>query len=140
MNFDELNEIISKEASVDICPICGIPFKKRNARQKTCATEECKRLHKNNYLRDRRKRLMEEDIDAFRRYRAEAQKKSRHKKRARELAEENLCDEQRYWSKRSVRHIETDGIEYGKKQMERTLAKIPKVDVEGFMKGREKNE
>lgn len=134
MNFDELNEIVAKEAGIDICPVCGTPFERRHKAQKTCGTDECKRLYKNNYLRERRKRLMEEDIEAYRKKRRETQRKSRRKQRELELAEKNLEKAQEYWDKRAERHIETDGIEYGKKQMERTLAMIPKIDVSGFGK------
>lgn len=134
MNFDELNEIVAKEAGVNICPICGTPFERRRTAQKTCGTDECKRLYKNNYLRERRKRLMEEDIEAYRKHRREAQRKSRRKQRELELADKNYEKMQEYWEKQAERHVETDGIDYGKKQMERTLAMIPKIDVSGFGK------
>lgn len=134
MNFDELSEIVAKEAGVSVCPICGTPFKPRHEAQKTCGTDECKRLYKNNYLRERRKRLMEEDIEAYRKHRREAQRKSRRKQRELELADKNYEKMQEYWEKQAERHIETDGIDYGKKQMERTLAMIPKIDVSGFGK------
>ena len=136
MNFDELNKIVAEEAGVDICPVCGTPYTKRHPAQKTCATDECKRLFKNNYLKERRKRLMEEDADAFRKYHAAAQRKSRRKKRAVEVADENYQAIQTYWEKQAERHIETDGIDYGKKQMERTLAEIPPIDITGFGKER----
>lgn len=135
MNFDELSEIVAKEAGVDICPICGTPYHRRHPHQKTCATDECKRLYKNQYLREYRKRLMETDIEGFRKYRADAQRKSRHKKKNLDIAEENFMRMQDYWKRQEDRHIDTDGIDYGKKQMERTLAMIPKIDVSGFEKG-----
>ena len=129
MNFDELNKIIAKEAGISICPICGTPFDKYHARQKTCGADECKRLYKNQYLKDRKARLMREDVEAFREKRREAQKKSRRKKRRKEVADENYQKIQKYWESQAERHIETDGLEYGKRQMERTLASIPKIDV-----------
>ena len=135
MNFDELSKILTEEAGIDICPICGTPFNRRHPQQKTCATDECKRLFRNKYFQERRKKLMEEDIDAFRKYRADAQRKSRQKKRALEVADKNYREMQEYWERQSKRHIETDGIDYGKKQMERTLATVPKIDVSGFEKG-----
>ena len=138
MNFDELSKILTEEAGIDICPICGTPFSRRHPQQKTCATDECKRLYKNNYLKERKKRLMEEDPDGFRKYQAEAQRKSRQKKRVLKKTEEKYRKMQEYWEQRSKRHIETDGIEYGKKQMERTLATIPKIDVSGFEKRKDK--
>ena len=89
MNFDELNAIVAKEAGVDICPMCGTPFSGRDARQKTCGTGECKRLWKNQYLRERRLRLIAEDKELFNFRHAEAQRKSRHKKRAEQIEREN---------------------------------------------------
>lgn len=129
MNFDELNRIVAEEAGINICPICGTPFDKYHARQKTCGTDECKRLYKNQYLKDRKARLMREDVEAFREKRREAQRKSRRKKRRKEVADENYQKMQEYWASQAERHIETDGLEYGKRQMERTLASIPKIDV-----------
>lgn len=129
MNFDELNKIVAKEAGINICPICGTPFDKYHARQKTCGTDECKRLYKNQYLKDRKERLMREDVEAFREKRREVQRKSRRKKRRKEVADENYQKIQKYWEEQAERHIETDGLEYGKRQMERTLASIPKIDV-----------
>ena len=81
MNFDELNAIVAEKAGVDICPICTTPFYRRDARQKTCGTNECKRLWKNKYLRERRMRLIAEDKELFNFLHAEAQRKSRHKER-----------------------------------------------------------
>lgn len=129
MNFDELNEIVAKDAGVKICPICGTPYEGYHRRQKTCGTDECKRLYHNKQLRERRKRLMAEDIEAFRAYRAEAQRKSRRKKRNAKVANENYQKLESYWIDKANRRIETDGLEYGKKQMERTLASVPKIDV-----------
>lgn len=64
MNFDELEKIIAEEAGVDICPICGTPYKKYHSRQKTCAAEECRKKHRAQYLKERTERLKAEDIDA----------------------------------------------------------------------------
>ena len=36
MNFDQLNDIIAREAGINICPICGVPFEKYHSRQKSC--------------------------------------------------------------------------------------------------------
>ena len=136
MNFDELNEIVAKEAGVNICPVCGTPFEKYRAAQKTCGADECKRTYKNNYLRERRKKLRAENPELYREKKRETQRRSRWKKRRAELAERNLDKMQKYWEGQAERHIETDGIDYGKKQMERTLAMIPKIDVSGFGKER----
>lgn len=140
MNFDELSKIVAEEAGVDICPICGVPYKKRHPSQKTCATEECKRQWRRDYYKDNRKKRIKEDAEAFREYRREAMRKYRHKKRNVEIADGNLAKMQDYWERQSKRHVETDGIDYGKRQMERTLAQVPKIDVSGFGKERKEND
>ena len=77
MNFEELNEIIAKDTGLKFCSVCGTPFKAYTSRQKCCGSPECKRAHHNNYLKERRKRLMDEDGDSFRAYRREAMRKYR---------------------------------------------------------------
>lgn len=135
MNFDELNAIVAKEAGVDICPMCGTPFSRRDVRQKTCGTGECKRLWKNQYLRERRLRLIAEDKELFNFRHAEAQRKSRHKKRAERIARENRESmEQETISLKDVERLEsllvmkTPADEYAERQQARTLALIPKID------------
>lgn len=129
MNFDELNAIVAKEAGVNICPICGIPYEKYHANQKTCGTDECKRLWHNRYMSERRKKMYAEDADAFREYRREAQRKSRRKKRNAKVAEMNYEKLASHWVNKHERVLETGGHEYGKRQVEKTLAQVPKIDV-----------
>lgn len=138
MNFNLLNEIIEKEAGVSICPICGIPYDKYHKNQKTCGTDECKRLWHNRYLEERRQKMLAENPEEFRAYRREAQRKIRQKKRKTKVADGNYQKLENYWLDKANRRIETDGLEYGKKQAERTLASVPKIDVSGFRKGDEK--
>lgn len=133
MNFDELNEIVAKEAGVSICPMCETPFFKRDSRQKTCGADECKRLWKNQYLRERRLRLIAEDKALFNFRHAEAQRKSRHKKRAERIARENA--EQDVISAKDVERLEaliimrTPADKYAEQQQAKTLALVPKIDV-----------
>lgn len=136
MNFDELNAIIAKEAGINICPICGVPFDKYHSRQKTCGSAECKRLWHNKYFRDRRKRLLTEDPEAFRAYRREAEKKTRRKKKEKERMRRNYKKMQSYWERQiDVKERKLDGgLDYGKKQVEKTLAQVPKIDTNGFEK------
>ena len=131
MNFNQLNEIVAKEAGVDICPICGTPYKKYHSRQKTCGTDECKRLWRCRYFDERRRKALAESPEEFRRYRREAEKKTRRKKRERELMRRNYKKMQSYWEKQiDVKEHKLDGgIDYGKKQVEKTLAQVPKIDV-----------
>lgn len=135
MNFDALDEIIAKNTDLHFCAICGTPFRPYHRRQKTCGTEECKRAWNNMRYSNRRKRLLSENPEEFRAYRREAERKSRRKKRNTKLADDNYQKLESYWLNKADRRIETDGLEYGKKQAERTLASVPKIDVSGFRKG-----
>ena len=134
MNFDELNEIIAREAGINICPICGTPFDKYHSRQKTCGTDECKRLWRNKYFDERRRRLLAENPEEFRRYRREAEKKTRRKKKEKERMRRNYKKMQSYWERQiDVKERKIDGgLDYGKKQVEKTLEQVPKIDVSGF--------
>ena len=140
MNFDELNEIIAREAGINICPICGTPFEKYHSRQKTCGTDECKRLWRNKYFDERRRRLLAENPEEFRAYRREAERKTRRKKRNKEAMGRNYRKMQSYWERQiDVKEHRIDGgLDYGKKQVEKTLEQVPKIDVSGFEKREEK--
>lgn len=136
MNFDELNDIISRETGINICPICGVPFEKYHSRQKTCGTDECKRLWRNRYFNERRRRMLAEHPEEFRAYRREAEKKTRRKKGKKEMMRRNYKKMQTYWERQQeIKLRETDGgLEYGKKQVEKTLTQVPKIDTSGFEK------
>lgn len=140
MNFDELNEIVAKEAGINICPICGVPYEKYHSRQKTCGTDECRRLWHNRYMDAQRKQQYAENADAFREYRREAQRRYRKKKRDKEVANKNYARIQAYWQRQAeLREYKLDGgLDYGKKQVEKTLAQVPKIDVSGFEKEKRK--
>lgn len=136
MNFDELNEIIAREAGINICPICGTPFEKYHSRQKTCGTNECKRLWRNRYFEERRRRMLAENPEEFRAYRREAERKTRRKKRNEEVMRRNYKKMQSYWERQiDVKERKIDGgLDYGKKQVEKTLEQVPKIDTSGFKK------
>lgn len=134
MNFDELNQIVAKEAGVSICPICGTPFTPYHSRQKTCASEECRKAYRAEYLKERKERLMEEDIDLWRAKHAAAQRKCRHKKKRAKGLEVSYQELEDHWNGRANDNIY--GLDYGKRQAEKTLASVPKIDVEGFLKER----
>ena len=130
MNFDELSKVLTDEG-LNICPICGTPFEKYHSRQKTCGSEDCKRAYHNRYLKERRERLIAEDRDGYNIIHAEANRKYRNKKRNAEIADKNLELMQEHWQNQlKIKNAvdEEDGIYYGKRQMEKTLAMIPKID------------
>lgn len=134
MNISDLDKIIEQEAGVSICPICGVPFKKRHHRQVTCGSPMCKKAHRAKYMRERKERMMEEDIDMWRYKRATAQRKSRRKKKKLLTADENYQRAQEYWERFEQRHHtdKPDGRGYAERQIEKTLAQVPKIDVSGF--------
>ena len=131
MDFDELSKILHEEAGINVCPICGTPYDKRYKQQKTCGNEECKRLYKNKYLRERRERLIAEDREAYNKKHADANRKYRNKKRDAEVVDRNLQKLQDHWERVAGIPDEgaDDGFYYGKRQMAKTLAMIPKIDV-----------
>lgn len=137
MNYDELNAII-KEAGINICPVCGVPFDKYHLRQKTCGSDECKRLWHNKYLRERRLRLITEDKELFNFRHAEAQRKSRRKKRAERIAFENARSDT--ISVDNIERLEslfvmrTPADNYAEQQKAKTLAAVSKIDTSGFEK------
>lgn len=137
MNIEELNKIIAEETGVSICPICQVPFTPRHSRQITCGSEECRKVHRAEYLKQRTARLREEDIDLFRQKHNEAQRKHRRKKKGLIVADENLKRAQEYWERREAQQYLaiSDGKEYAERQVANTLAKVPKIDVSGFRKG-----
>lgn len=138
MNISELNEIIAKETGVSICPICQVPFTPRHSRQVTCGSEECRKAHRSEYLKQRTARLKEEDIDLFRKKHNEAQRKHRRKKKGLIVADENLKRAQEYWERREAKLYteKPDGKQYAERQIARTLSQVPKIDVSGFGKER----
>lgn len=129
MNIKELEAALA-EKGLTICPICGTPFKPYHSNQKSCASPECKQALKRERAREWREKKKAEDIIAWRAYRAEATRKTRHKKRSVERAEERLEKLEEYTKRieEQDKRLE-DGINYGKRQAEKTLAQVPKIDV-----------
>lgn len=136
MNFEALDEIIRKNTNINICPICGTPFRKYHSRQKTCGDEECKRIWHNRYLDKRRRKKLAEEPEVFRDYRREAERKTRKKKKEREAMSRSYDKLEEYWQRQKElkTHTLDGGIEYGRRQAEKTLASVPKIDVSGFGK------
>ena len=132
MNFDELDAIIEANTDASVCPICGTPYRKYHRRQRTCGTDECKNKWRSIYYKARKMRMREEDIDAFRKQHAEAQRRCRQKKKRTASLDESYQALEEYWGKKHNDNIV--GLDYGKRQAEKTLASVPKIDVEGFLK------
>jgi hypothetical protein len=82
-------------------------------------------------MRERAKRLREEDIDLWRKYHREAVRKCRAKKRERIKRDAQLKQIEEGWEKQADfdDFITAHGHEYGKLSAEKVLAKVPKIDV-----------
>jgi hypothetical protein len=130
MNFDELEKIMT-EAGVNICPICGTPFEKYHKRQKTCGASECRKVWDNMRCKAWHKAKKEADPDAYRKRHNEAERKRREKKRKIQDRDEQLEKIQQRWEKESDfdKLVSEHGMDYGKKQAEKILASVPKIDV-----------
>lgn len=131
MTFDELGKIVEEQTGLKTCPICGTPFKPYHSRQKTCGTDECKREHKNKYMRERIDEADDEQASKWREKKREANRKWRAKQRRLKKRGEQLDE----IIKRTQRQIDFDnyirehGLEYGKLQMQKTLALVPPIDL-----------
>jgi hypothetical protein len=137
MNFEELSKIVANDTGMKVCEICGVAFRPVNDRQKVCGDADCQREATLRRAREYRKKRMAEDPEGFRAYRRAATRKSRAKKKKLEKSDEDLIALQDKYRKmeESERKLSEWGLAYGKRQMEQTLASVPKIDVEGFLKG-----
>lgn len=124
MNFEKLTAILN-EQGIKCCPICGTPFPPYNSRQKTCGDEECMRKYHSNYVLEYNRRRREENPEACRKYNREKMRKYRRKQKIAESLEE----QESYWKDRADVNKNITGIDYGKRSAEKTLAQVPKIDV-----------
>lgn len=133
MDLTTLTSILSRESGEGhkFCCICGTPFKPYHSRQKTCSSPDCRRQAHNAYMRDRRKRLIEKDPEAWRKYRREAMRRYRGKKRELIARDRQLKELEKHWQRQAEfdRKISEYGMEYGERQKMKTLASVPKIDV-----------
>ena len=131
MNFDELDKLVSEAAGVEICPICRTPFKKYHSRQKTCGTDLCKKEWKLKGTKEWREKRIAENVESYRKYRNEVEKRYRDKKRGIRARDAQLEEEQNYWERLRKKDLAlSDGTEYGARQIEKTLASVPKINTE----------
>lgn len=129
MDFNELSEIIAKETGQCVCAICGMPYRPHRANQKTCGNEGCKSEWHKRYQREYVKALREKDPEEFRRRNREAQKKLRDKMRRIDTADRRYDVIEERYKRIEEANKNITGIDYGKRQAEKTLAAIPKIDV-----------
>lgn len=124
MSISELGKLIAEETGNQTCPICGTPFKPMNGYQKTCGHYECQRQWRKIYKKEYGERM--KDDEEYKKRRAEQQRKYRSKKKAVKERDKQLEKIAERWERQ--KDFE-DGIHYGKRQMEKTLAMVPKIDV-----------
>ena len=125
MNFEELSKIIMESADIKICAICGTPFKPRRSNQLTCGSKECMNERRKEYQRKREKTEAEREKHRI------ANRKWRAKTKALREREEHYDEIIRKTQKQVEfdEFIRQHGHEYGKYQMQKTLAEVPKIDV-----------
>lgn len=131
MDLQKLENILTEKSGNKFCVICGTPFEPYHTKQKTCGAPECQKALHAEYMRERAKRKKEEDIEAWRKYHREAQKKSRHKKKKRIKRDEQLKRTAKRWQKQEDldRKVKEYGLNYGEVQAQKILEKVPKIDV-----------
>lgn len=125
MDFSELTKILNSEHGIKCCPICAMPFTPYNSRQKTCGDPECMRIYHNKYVSEYNKRARKENPEVYRKYKRDQMRKYRRKQNA----EERLEEAETYWKNRENVNDHITGEDYGKRQAEKILASVPKIDV-----------
>ena len=131
MEIEKLTEILSEESGNKFCVICGTPFTPRSKRQKTCGAKECQRLFHNEYMKKRKERMKAQDLELWRKYHREAEKKRRDNKRRRIMRDAELKKIEERWRKQAEfdKKVSEYGHRYGEVQAQKILATVPKIDV-----------
>lgn len=127
MKFEEISQTL-REAGVSVCPICGMPYKPYRKTQLTCGEKECRRVMNSRQTAERARRRLAENPEEERKKRAEAAKKYRHKQKTSRMFEEQLeriKELTEHWEEKEDAIV---GEDYGKRQMEQTLASLSKID------------
>ena len=129
MNFDDMSKLIAEKTGQSVCVVCGMPFKPRKKGQKTCGNEDCQREWRKKYQQERQRKLREEDPERWKAYHREAQKKSRNKHRNIDYVDAKYRSIEERYRIIEEKNKNITGVDYGKRQAERTLASVPKIDV-----------
>lgn len=130
MNLKDLEKALN-DAGIKTCVVCGCPFEPYTKRQKTCGSERCKRTYHNKYVRERSRKQRAENRALWNQNHTEAQRKYRAKQRELQRRADELKEVGNRWERQAEfeRKISEYGHEYGKRSAEKTLAKVPKIDV-----------
>lgn len=130
MDLTSIEKILS-EAGIHSCVICGTPFEPYHSRQKTCGSPECKDEYHRRYVKAYQKRQREENAEAVRRYKRLKMREYRAKQKELEKREAQLEDMARRWEKQKQfeEKIAEYGYRYGEVSAQKTLATVPKIDV-----------
>lgn len=131
MDLNEIEAVFQRELNMKVCPICGTPYRPRHSRQKTCGNPECSKAHHNEATKKRNAELKAEDPEAYRNRNRKASRKYRRKIQALNNREAQLKKLSEQWEKQLDfdRKVADYGLEYGKRSAEKTLAEVPKIDV-----------
>ena len=132
MNFDDVEKILSENLGMPICPVCGLPYKPYRAKtQKTCGDTECKAEYHRRRVRERAEEARAADEEGFKKRHRDSMRKYRGKQRKLERRVEQLQDISERWERQAEfdKYVSEHGHEYGKRQAEKTLSQVPKIDV-----------
>lgn len=131
MDLKNIESVLQSNTELKICPICGIPYRPYHSRQKTCGNPECSKAHHNEAVKERNKKLKAEDPEGYSEKTRRASRKYRQKIRALNNREAQLKELSKQWEKQLDfdKKIADYGLDYGKRSAEKTLASVPKIDV-----------
>lgn len=125
MKLEELTKILNKEAGICSCPICATPFKPYNSRQKTCGNSECRRVYHVRHVSEKNKEKRRQNPEAYK----DAKREQMRKYRRKQKVIENMAEIEAYWEEKAKVNENVTGLDYGKRQAEKILASVPKIDV-----------
>ncbi len=127
MKYEELSKILREEGHY-ICPICGMPFKPYRKTQKTCGDPECQKVAHSQKTQETMKRKMADPEERAKRN--DTVKRYRQKQKAKPKDGEWIDRLEEYVAKYEDKCSYVSGIDYGKRQMEKTLAGLSKIDTD----------
>lgn len=123
--FEFMQEVFDQSNGARICPYCGTPYAPYHSRQKTCGREECKTRHHREYT----KRWTEEKMRTNPEQIRASKRQYMRRKRRWEKAEQRMEKLEKYADSIERQDDAVAVLNYGDRQKERTLAQVPKIDV-----------
>lgn len=136
--FEEIQRIVSEQSGVNLrqCNICGMTYKPRTSRQKTCGSPECRKAWNKISQKNTLAKKTPAQIEEYKQKHKEANKRWRKKQKRMVKYSDGLKISQEKFER--LKHfdevVEAHGLDYGEWQAKKTIESVPKIDVEGFLK------